>query len=171
MNWRSTAAVFFAPLVLASACAGRPHGPPRGVNDGERAAAAPSALLIIGFDADADLAVTAAEVDAGGRREFARADRDADGVVSPFEYNAWAEAALGGLHAPRRLAFDSNVDNSITAAEFAAALQALMRSLDANGDGRIVRAELVRERPQAMAAQQGAPPPPTGGGARRRPPT
>ncbi|MBI1188734.1 MAG: hypothetical protein GC206_15620 [Alphaproteobacteria bacterium] len=173
MNTSARAVLVLIPALVVGACAGRPQGPPRapGAAEAERAMAAPNALLLTSFDADSDLEIDGGELDAGAVREFARADDDGDGALSPFEYNAWAEAALGGLHVPRRLEFDSNVDNSITRAEFEAALRALMQAYDADGDGRIVRAELIRERPRMMAAPEGMRRPPRmppGGG--RRPP-
>jgi hypothetical protein len=108
------------------------------------------ALLFVSFDADNDGRTSAADLDAGVLREWARADRNQDGVLTPLEFSDWARSALGGPQLPPyRLNFDRNVDNSITRAEFADELRARFDEYDANHDGAVTRAEMLRPGPQA----------------------
>jgi len=102
------------------------------------------AILFAGFDRDGDLLITQAEVEAGIAREFARADANHDGLISPEEYQAWSLRALGGAYAPYRTDMDRNGDGQITFAEFAAELRQRAHDYDSNGDGVIERADLVR---------------------------
>jgi Ca2+-binding EF-hand superfamily protein len=104
------------------------------------------ALMFVSFDADGDLVISRAEIEAGLAREFARADVNADGELQPIEYQNWALAVLGGAAmGPYRLDFDRNVDNVITRAEFDAELNARASDYDHNDDGVLTRAEFVRQ--------------------------
>jgi Ca2+-binding EF-hand superfamily protein len=101
--------------------------------------------LLASFDRDGDLLVSAAELEAGIAREFARADANHDHVVDPAEYQAWSLRALGGLYAPFRQDIDRNANGQITFDEFAAELRARAQRYDSNGDGVIEHADLVRQ--------------------------
>jgi hypothetical protein len=101
------------------------------------------AVLFASFDRDGDLLVSTPELDAGIAREFARADADHDGAISPLEYQAWSILALGGVYPPYRLDMDRNADGQITREEFATELQDRARGYDANGDGVLEHAELI----------------------------
>jgi EF hand domain-containing protein len=101
------------------------------------------AVLIASFDRDGDLLVSAAELDAGVAREFARADANHDHLIDPGEYQAWSLVALGGVYAPFRRDIDANGDGHISFDEFAAEFRARGHRYDANGDGVIEHADLV----------------------------
>jgi hypothetical protein len=103
------------------------------------------ALVFVSFDSNGDLMVDAGEIEAGVAREWVRADTSGDSVLAPLEFGAWAEAALGGNQLPPfRLDFDRNVDNSISEEEFRTEFAARVSDYDANGDGVLSRAEMLR---------------------------
>lgn len=126
---------------LTAACGGGPgtaHDPVRAVLSGD-------VMMLVSFDTNGDLAITAEEIEAGIAREFARADANGDGVISPIEFQSWSNAVLGGgPMGPYRLDFDRNVDNQITRAEFEAEIRARVREYDENGDGVLTRNEFTR---------------------------
>jgi hypothetical protein len=141
-------------LTLIAGCV---SGGAREPRESVRALISGDALLLVGFDADGDLATTDAEIAAGLAREFARADINGDGTLAPIEFQNWANAALGGSQlGPYRLDFDRNVDNSITRAEFDAEITARADIYDADGDGRLVRQEFVRSVGQTRPAPRPA---------------
>lgn len=111
-----------------------------------RALLSVDALLFAGFDADDDLRVTTAEIEAGVTREFARADTNQDGSLTPLEFGGWSTLALGGAQTPPyRLDFDRNVDNTITAEEFRTEITSRANDYDVDRDGALTRAEFVRD--------------------------
>jgi ABC-type oligopeptide transport system substrate-binding subunit len=133
-------------------------------NDREpiRALLSADALMFTSFDADGDLNVSTAEIEAGIGRELARADANHDGVLQPIEFQNWSNAVLGGgSTGPYRLDFDRNVDNTITADEFRTELTLRARDYDSNENGLISRDEFIRLVGQARQ--------PTGPGMRPRP--
>lgn len=110
-----------------------------------RALLSADALMFVSFDADGDLSVSTTESEAGLGREFARADANRDGGLSPIEFQNWSNSVLGGGQmGPYRLDFDRNVDNTITREEFDAEIRARFSDYDANEDGAIARPEFVR---------------------------
>lgn len=134
-----------------AACAG---GGGRGgaSSDPIRALMSADALMFVSFDADGDLSVTGAEIDAGKAREFARADNNGDGSLAPIEFQNWSNSVLGGTQmGPYRLDFDRNVDNVITREEFDTEIRARVRDYDANEDGALARGEFIRLIGQARA--------------------
>lgn len=150
-----------AALIVA-ACAsggGRPGG---GREEPVRALMSADALMFVSFDADGDLNVSTAEIEAGIAREFARADTNRDNQLQPIEFQNWANVVLGGGQiGPFRLDFDRNVDNVITREEFDAEIRARARDYDSNEDGAISRSEFVRligqARPPAPRRVDGRP--------------
>lgn len=135
---------FVLPVCLALAVAGCGGGS-RADNAPIRALLSADALMLVSFDADADLSVTRAEAESGIAREFARADANADGALSPIEFQNWSNLVLGGTQiGPFRLDFDRNVDNTITREEFETELRARVTSYDADENGAISRPEFVR---------------------------
>ncbi len=114
-------------------------------SDPVRALLSGDVMMLVSFDADGDLQITAAEVEAGIAREFARADANGDGAISPIEFQNWSTAVLGGgPMGPYRLDFDRNVDNSITREEFETEIRGRVRDYDENGDGVLTRSEFTR---------------------------
>jgi hypothetical protein len=165
-------AALMATLALA-ACAGSgpparrgggPGGPEMGSAYRQSSVLSGAALLFVQFDTDGDYAVSRAELDAGVAKEWARASGGAT-ALTPIQFDVWAAKALGGPNmGPYRLAFDSNVNNEITQAEFAAALVDKFTTWDKDRDGRVTRADMVERLPE-MRRPQGAP-----GGMPQRPP-
>lgn len=114
-------------------------------NDPVRALLSGDAMMLVSFDTNGDLQVTTEEVDAGLEREFARADANGDGSLSPLEFQNWSNAVLGGgPMGPYRLDFDRNVDNTITREEFEAEIRARVSQYDENGDNVLTRSEFTR---------------------------
>lgn len=145
------------------ACAGaRP--PPAPPQERPHVTLSADALLFASFDTNGDLRIDAAELSAGIAREWARADANGDGAISPLEYQTWADAALGGAQSPPfRLDFDRDVNNSITRAEFETELNARAQTYDVNHDGVLVFSEFVRPAPSMQRDAMG----PGGGGQHR----
>jgi hypothetical protein len=142
MGFRIWAALV-ASATLA-ACASGGGGDPRR-DDPVRALLSADAVLYISWDANGDFQTTNDEIQAGLPREFARADANNDGNLAPIEFQNWSNAALGGNQiGPYRLDFDRNVDNSITRQEFDTELLARARDYDADGNGSVSRAEMIR---------------------------
>lgn len=147
-----------------AACASGPsrHGPRgggRGPGGGPEDMAAPrplktsAGLLLASFDADHDMEISRTELNAGIDRAFARADQNNDGDIAPLEYEGFAKAALdGGKSPPFRLDFDRDVDGRISLQEFRAELTAIADSLDADKNGALSHAELLK----ASETQPGA---------------
>lgn len=130
--------------VALTACAGGSRGS-SDFREPIRALMSADALMFVGFDADHDLSVTTAEIDAGVGREFTRADSNGDGSLAPIEFQNWSNSVLGGTQlGPYRLDFDRNVDNVITREEFETEIRARVRDYDADENGVLSRAEFVR---------------------------
>lgn len=110
-----------------------------------RALMSADVLMLVSFDADADLSVTTAEAEAGIEREFRRADANGDGTLQPLEFQNWSNLVLGGSQlGPFRLDFDRNVDNVITREEFQTEIRARVREYDSDESGAVSRGEFIR---------------------------
>jgi len=130
-------------LALTAACGGGPIS--SAANDPVRALLSGDAMMLVSWDANGDLNVTTEEVNAGLAREFARADANGDGSLSPIEFQSWANNVLGGgPMGPYRLDFDRNVDNTITQQEFDTEIRARVDQYDENGDDMLTRSEMTR---------------------------
>jgi len=143
MQFKTLAMTGYAALALA-ACAsgGGGEGPSR---DPIRAILSGDAMMFVSFDTNGDLSVSRDELEAGIVREFTRIDANADGNVSPIEFQNWANNVLGGSQmGPYRLDFDRNVDNTITRAEFETEVRGRFSDYDENSDGALTRGEFVR---------------------------
>jgi hypothetical protein len=145
--------------VLAAACASGSSGRSGGRNEPVRALMSADVMMFISFDADGDLSVSAAEIEAGINREFTRADANGDGALAPIEFQNWSNAVLGGTQlGPFRLDFDRNVDNSITRQEFETEIRGRVRDYDEDGNGALARSEFIRLVGQARPPSQPRPP-------------
>jgi hypothetical protein len=141
MSIRIMAAACAAAALAACASGGGSNGGGEPI----RALLSADALMLVSFDADRDLSISAAEVEAGIAGEFARADANRDGSLQPIEFQNWSNLVLGGAQlGPYRLDFDRNVDNVITRAEFENEIRARVRDYDADEDGALARAEFIR---------------------------
>jgi EF hand domain-containing protein len=145
-------ALIAASAATVTACA--TGGPGSHLNEPIRALLSADVMMFISWDANGDLVVSPDEIEAGIAREFERADTNHDGRIEPIEFQAWANAVLGGGQmGPYRLDFDRNVDNVISREEFANEIHARVRDYDADENGSLSRAEFVRLVGQARPAR------------------
>jgi hypothetical protein len=117
----------------------------------------PGALLFASFDRNFDGKVTRAEIETGAAGAFTAADKNRDGKISGFEQNDWA-ASVGSqsdvLSNP--MAFDIDLDHSVTPAEFTAGLKRIADQMMGPGGAELTFAELVKPLSQAdRQAQRG----------------
>lgn len=155
------AAAALAALALAS-CASGGGGAEGGDLREVNAAISGDAFVFVAADLDRDAITTREEADAAIAAGFAAADADASGALEPLEWRAWSEAMFGApLIGPFRLDVDRNVDNTITQEEFVAEFTARFDRYDADENGALTRAELVRslEVRRERVRQRGATPP------------
>ncbi|MEZ6010602.1 MAG: EF-hand domain-containing protein [Hyphomonas sp.] len=159
---------------------GPPGGGPGGSGgaaltlDGGRVAR-PVALLFAGMDTDRDYIIAQDELAAGIVREWASLPQSAQGNVPAIAIADWAGTVLGDPEAlPNHLAFDVNLDGQVNETEFRTRLADEFAQLDHDHDGRLTRAEMLRDLPVRSQGQGGGMPsggmqggPPGGGG---RPP-
>lgn len=132
------AAALLAGCASGSSTSSRP-------NDPIRALMSADVMMFVGFDSDADLSVSSAEIDYGMTREFERADANRDGSLQPIEFQNWANAVLGGGSlGPYRLDFDRNVDNVITREEWDTEIRARVSDYDEDENGALTRSEFIR---------------------------
>ena len=137
-------ALVLALAAAATACASGPTTSSR-PNEPIRALMSADVMMLVSFDTDGDLNVSAAEVDAGLDREFARADANRDGSMQPIEFQNWGHLVLGGGQlGPYRLDFDRNVDNVITREEFDTEIRARVDYYDQDENDVLARSEFVR---------------------------
>jgi hypothetical protein len=167
---RSLALLAAASLAAGSlsACASGPPerrgGPPQGAAYQQSVFLSGASLLFVQFDADRDYVTTRAEAEAGITSEWARASEGGT-VMTPIQFSAWSARALGGPNiGPYRLAFDTNVNNEITAPEFKAAILAKFDQFDASKDGALQRPEMTERLPERPRGPGGAGPGPGGAG-------
>ncbi len=104
----------------------------------------PGALMFASFDRNFDGKITLEEIDVGTAGAFAAADKNSDGVISGFEQSDWASAVGSSSDVlANPMTFDTDLDRSITPAEFAAGLRRLAEPL-MNSSGHIAFADLVQ---------------------------
>lgn len=149
-NW---AVMACAAAALAACASGGSR--PGGRDAPIRALLSADVMMFVSWDADGDLSVSTAEMEAGLAREFTRADTNRDGSLQPIEFQNWSNAVLGGGQiGPFRLDFDRNVDNAITRDEFETEIRARFADYDADESGSLSRGEFVRLLGQARPPQQ-----------------
>lgn len=104
----------------------------------------PVAMMIAAFDQDQDGRVTRDELQRGVRHSFEAIDTAHAGSLGYIGFADWATRWLGDPNAlPGAFETDANGDNRITLDEVQAKFAAIFKRLDRNGDGVLVRAELV----------------------------
>jgi hypothetical protein len=124
----------------------------------------PAAMLFASFDTDHDGQITDAEIDAGAAISFAVADKNHDGAITGFEQSDWATlVGSGGDVLANPMQFDSDLDRSVTLAEFTSGLHRLADTLKKKGESVLAYADLVQPlQPPgggAQASESGQPPP------------
>lgn len=152
MQSKFAAGLALAAIVLSACASGgsRPRA-----DEPIRALLSADALMFVSFDANGDMITSAAEIEAGQSREFARADANSDGSISPIEFQNWGNLVLGGGQlGPYRLDFDRNVDNTITREEFDTEIRARVVDYDQDENGDLTRSEFVRLLGQARPPRQ-----------------
>ena len=140
------ALTLFSTLLL-TACQSGPDRPGPG-RDAARSvtSAAPISLVFVELDQNHDQNLSRTELEAGLAALFSAADQNGDGALSPGELRAWFIRHLGSEYpVPGRLAFDPDGDNSVSLSEFSAVFSNAFTRMDADGDGVLVRSEMVRE--------------------------
>ena len=154
--------------VLVAGCAGPRGERPAPKKDRPGPSAGPlggnttqeTALFLATLDMDGDFRVTETDLDGAGPRLFVRLDTDKNGVVSGLEYQSFAETVLGNrFAAPGRIHFDRDLSGNISREEFEAALAALAKKFDTDGNGSIDWSELTVAATNRGSAMQ----PPEGG--------
>lgn len=147
-----TAAIVAVAAALGACASGGGGDDNGGGRTQVRALLSADALMFTSFDTNGDLSITTDEIDAGMNREFARADSNSDGSLSPIEFQNWSNQVLGGTQmGPYRLDFDRNVDNTITRAEFDTEIRGRVDDYDSDESGSLTRSEFVRVLGQARA--------------------
>jgi len=147
MGFRTVAMTFGAAAALTACASGVTQ-----VRDPIRAVMSADALMFVSFDTDGNLSVAPEELEAGIPREWARADANSDGNLSPIEFQNWSNLVLGGSQmGPYRLDFDRNVDNTITREEFETEIRGRFSDYDEDSSGALSRSEFVRLLGQARA--------------------
>lgn len=132
-------AALFLAIALQKPPAPQPGAPPPRPN----IVAEPAALMIAAFDADTDAEVSRAEFDAGVRKSFADAAADGE-AMSLIEFSSWSRRWLGNQGAlPGQFDFDSDGDDRISWAEYAAEFGRRFAKLDVDKDDALSRAELM----------------------------
>jgi Ca2+-binding EF-hand superfamily protein len=101
-----------------------------------------------GADANSDGNITRDEFLARPTQMFDRLDANHDGVITTAERPQRPQRAAGERRErPERVNPDTNGDNQLSRAEFAAAGSGMFERLDANSDGRVTREEADAARP------------------------
>ena len=155
-------------LTLLAACTSAPRsGPPGGDRDsGSRArqvhlqglSAPPAALLLVSMDTDRDHYVSRQELDAGIDHEWQLLAGPNEVRQSAVRMSNWSAETLGDINAlPSPIAFDSNLDGTITDQEFRVRLTDTFDQMDKDHDGALSRAELLAA-PRATERDEGAMP-------------
>jgi Ca2+-binding EF-hand superfamily protein len=177
-------------IVALGACASAPpqdqRGPggpggPGGPQLTESMIARPLALLFSGFDTDRDFATSSEEFAAGLKTEFTRADANGDGFISAFEMIDWSTKVMGDKEAqPDYRTMNSDLGRAVTPGEFEIALRREFTRMDRDGDGKLLRAEMLTPAPRmgmggaggegGMVRRQGGGRGGPGGGSGGRPP-
>jgi hypothetical protein len=116
---------------------GRPHRPQH-----QEAPWHPASAMLTKYITNADGSLTRAQLEAGLRADFAKADTNHDGRLDETEARAVNEQRLAEDKSTASPLVDWNHDGYIDFDEFAAAPRSLFDQMDRNGDGTLTREEL-----------------------------
>lgn len=104
----------------------------------------PSALILVGMDANQDFVINREELTAGAAASFAAADTNKSGTLTPVEHADWAAKWMGDRYAsPGYMNFDANMDQGISPEEFSKELERLFAIYDQDHNGTVTRVELL----------------------------
>ena len=151
-----------AVLLVSTACASQPDdrrpSPQERGNRGANfagIAAKPISLLFTSMDADANTVLDKSELALGIDREWARLSNGNE--VDLRRFTGWSETALGyDASVTGFLAYDNNLNGTMTEAEFSKRVTDEFTTLDTDGNGTLERTELVyRIIPRNQNAGQG----------------
>jgi hypothetical protein len=124
----------------------------------------PGAMLFASYDANHDGKITDDEIEVGAVASFAVADKNNDGAVAGFEQTDWATLVGSGSDVlANSMQFDSDLDHSVTRAEFVSGIHRLADTLKKKGESVLTYADLVQPLQQpgsgAQASESGQAPP------------
>ena len=140
-QFRGLAAVACAVALSGCAMLGGHHD--RGRREGPREAEwHPPRAMLLRYDANHDGSVTRAEMDAGLKADFARADTNRDGRLDEDEVRAVNKQRWSDDASTASPLVDWNHDGTVDFEEFAATERSLFDQMDANGDGILTPDEL-----------------------------
>jgi hypothetical protein len=115
----------------------------------------PAAMLFASYDVNHDGKITDAEIDAGAALSFAVADKNNDGAITGFEQTDWATLVGSGSDVlSNSMQFDSDLDRSVTRAEFVSGLHRLADTLKKKGEAVLTYGDLVQPLQQPGAGAQ-----------------
>lgn len=169
--------VAVSAFLAASACAGGPPPPGHSGPQGRQGQTRPDlqrqieippvALVFVSMDINGDHVVSQIELQEGISREWKALDQDASGRVPALAIPEWAERAMGDRSAlPNPVAFDTNLDGTITEKEFRTRLLETFRDMDRDGDTLLSRTECFAPASNLQSEPFNGPP----DGGRRQPP-
>jgi Ca2+-binding EF-hand superfamily protein len=107
----------------------------------------PANAMLLAYDADHDGTVTRAEMEAGLRADFAKADYKHLGRLDEEEVRAVNQQRIATDQSTASPLVDWNHDGYVDFDEFAAAPRSLFEQLDRNGDGKLTPDELNPKQP------------------------
>jgi len=133
--------------LFACASSDKPKPSMNSLNDFQgKQVASPVGLLFAAMDENKDVKISSEEILFGGKHLFTISDVDGDEALTPTEFGTLSEIYLGGTYSsPSRMQFDRNLDQKISLAEFQDTLEIFHKKLDENGDGQLVRSEMVMD--------------------------
>ncbi len=119
MRFSYSALPFLFSLLFLASCSSKPDRPPfpRDMQNGQ--ILKPAGLLFSGFDTDLNYHMSHDEFAFGIERAFLAADQDQSGDLSLWEYQKWAQAALGSATAlPGWMGIDRDGNKILEREEF-----------------------------------------------------
>jgi hypothetical protein len=102
----------------------------------------PSAALLLRYDADHDNSISKEEMEAGLKADFAAADTNHDGCLSPGEVRVENEHRLERDRVQASPLVDWNLDGCVDAREFGNTVRSYFDLADRTKDGKVSQLEL-----------------------------
>jgi hypothetical protein len=124
-------------VVFLSGCGGGPRP-----NDRERSNYHPPSAMLEKYDANHDGTVTRAELEAGLRADFAKADAKHTGCLDSDEVSAVNQQRWQEDQSTASPLVDFKGQGCVDFSEFAATPRSLFEQMDRDGDGQVTQREL-----------------------------